>query len=122
VLVHPIPEDVTGVLVYRHGYFMQYLEGHELSVSDLFRKIRGNINHYNVRVLSQGSLPHRRFSDWTIKVVSLNGPSPSSESLIELFETVLLTKSSSESEIDAILRKFCKDSVDVAQDQRSLHL
>jgi len=118
MLEHPMPAgDVTGVLVYRNGYFMQYLEGQELSVAELFWNIRGIKNHYNIRVLSRGRLSRRRFSNWSIKVVSISGPSSSSESLIELFETVLLTKSSSENEIDAVLKRFCKDSVVFALDQ-----
>jgi len=105
------PHEVTGILIYRRGYFMQYLEGHNTDVSELFWKLRGNVNHYNVRVLSQGVAKERRFSDWSIKHVSTNHITPSSESLIDLFETVLMSKAEVEWEIDAIIKRFCKDSV-----------
>lgn len=105
------PREVTGILIYRRGYFMQYLEGHNTSVSELFWRLRGNDNHYNVRVLSQGVTRGRRFSDWSIKHVSVDHVTPSSESLIDLFETVLMSKAEVEWEIDAIIKRFCKDSV-----------
>ncbi len=108
VLEYSMPSDVTGILIYRHGYFLQYLEGWESSVVDLFSQIRGCLNHFNVRVLSRGALSRRRFSDWSVQAVSDHGSTPSSESLIDLFETVLMSKSNSDGEIDAILKRFCR--------------
>ncbi len=103
-------KEITGVLVYRQGFFMQYLEGHETSVLDLFRKLRGNEHHYNVRVLSRGLIDKRLFPNWTMRIVKDQRSVPSSQSLIDLFETVLSQKSQSSNEINLVLNRFWKDS------------
>jgi len=103
-------EGITGVLVYRTGFFMQYIEGHEQAVHDLFRKLRGNDRHFNVRILSQGVIDSRLFLDWTIRWVNDKNPRPSSQSLIDLFETVLSSRQTSLNEVDAVLKRFWKNS------------
>ena len=104
-------ENVTGVLVYRKGFFMQYLEGHEEELLDLFQKLRGNPRHFNVRVLSRGTLDKRLFNDWSVRWVNQDNSGPSSQSLIDLFETVLSPRgSTSTNEISAVLRRFWKNS------------
>lgn len=101
---------ITGVLVYRQGFFMQYLEGHESHVLEFFRKLRGNENHFNVRVLSRGNIQNRLFPNWSIRIVPDSNRTPSSQSLIDLFETILTPKSMPPNEINLILNKFWKDS------------
>jgi hypothetical protein len=101
---------ITGVLIYRKGFFMQYIEGKESAVLDLYRQLRGTELHFNVRVLSHGPLQNRLFDNWSIRWVLDNEPGPSSESLIDLFETVLSSKSISTNEISAVLRRFWKNS------------
>jgi hypothetical protein len=101
---------VTGILFYRRGFFMQYLEGPEQVVLDLFRELRGTNRHHNVRVLSRGPLESRLFTDWTVRWVNDEETGPSSESLIDLFETVLSSKTVSPNEISAILKRFGKNS------------
>ena len=103
-------KDITGVLVYRKGFFMQYIEGQEQAVHELFSKLRGNDRHFNVRILSQGAVEARLFFDWTIRRVLGENPRPSSQSLIDLFETVLSSKQTSVNEVNAVLKRFWKNS------------
>lgn len=104
-------ENVTGVLVYRKGFFMQYIEGQETELLDLFQKLRGTPRHFNVRVLSRGVLDQRLFNNWSVRWVSQDDSGPSSQSLIDLFETVLSPRGGPGSnEISAILRRFWKNS------------
>lgn len=103
-------KDITGVLVYRQGFFMQYLEGQESSVLDIFRKLRGHEHHFNVKVLSRGLIDRRLFSNWTMRVVKNHQATPSSQSLIDLFETVLSQNTQTSNEINLVLNRFWKDS------------
>lgn len=104
-------EGITGLLLFRQGFFLQYLEGTGPTLHELFRQIRGTYRHFNVRILSEGSLQERLFSDWSARWVKTSPHSVSSQALIELFETVLETKNPSKNEIDAILRRFGKGSI-----------
>lgn len=101
---------ITGILVYRKGFFMQYIEGTENQVIDLFRQLRGTGRHFNVRVLSRGVLAKRLFDNWSVRWVMGEEPGPSSESLIDVFETVLASKVITTNEISAVLRRFAKNS------------
>ncbi len=102
--------SITGILVFRKGYFMQYIEGRESEVLELFRQLRATGRHFNVRVLSRGTIKQRLFRDWSVRWVIGNEPGPSSESLIDVFETVLSSKVITSNEISAVLRRFSKNS------------
>jgi hypothetical protein len=58
--------NVTGVLVYHDGNFLQALEGDETAIRAIFSRIEKDPRHGDVRVLhSNGSLGKRRlFGDW----------------------------------------------------------
>lgn len=56
-------QQITGLLLYRDGAFMQFLEGPEAAVERLFRRIRADERHFAVVTLSEGVVPQRRFPD-----------------------------------------------------------
>lgn len=103
-------KGTTGVLIYRNGFFMQYIEGNELNVFEVFRWLRGASYHFNVRVLSQGHLENRIFKDLTFRLVAGQEAIPSSSSLIDLLETVLSSRSVTSGELQAVLRRFWRNS------------
>ena len=102
--------EITGLLLYRRGFFMQYLEGPNETIIKLFRRLRATNSHSNVRVMGQGSFSKRLFADWSIWWVANQSSSPSSEALIDLLETVLSSKTISSDEIAAVLRRFGRDA------------
>jgi hypothetical protein len=59
---------VTGMLIYHDGVFLQALEGDELSVRDLFKRIEKDASHTGIAILrSQRSFGERRiFGDWSM--------------------------------------------------------
>jgi len=58
--------DVTGLLVTHEGWFLQAIEGPEVSVAALIARIVRDPRHRCVRVLSQGPADARLFQDWNM--------------------------------------------------------
>jgi hypothetical protein len=56
--------DLTGVLLYSAGQFVQVLEGGEAEVRAVYARIQRDPRHTDVLTLSQGPGPKRRFADW----------------------------------------------------------
>lgn len=75
--------ELTGLLLFSDGNFMQALEGDERVVRARFRTIKNDKRHGDVRVLSAGPIVTREFGDWamgfrriaTSPVAALNGES-----------------------------------------------
>ncbi|MCS5716175.1 BLUF domain-containing protein [Herbiconiux sp. CPCC 205716] len=61
--------EVTGMLLYRDGRFLQVLEGPEPSVRRRMEVIAGDSRHVDVLVLLEEGLNERRFPDWTMGFV-----------------------------------------------------
>lgn len=58
--------DITGMLLYRNGRFIQYLEGPEKSVRSLLARISADPRHNDVRVLIDSRPTTRQFAEWTM--------------------------------------------------------
>jgi hypothetical protein len=56
--------DLTGVLLYSEGQFVQVLEGEKSKVIALYRRILHDARHLQLLVLSEGPGPKRHFADW----------------------------------------------------------
>ncbi|MCM3780416.1 BLUF domain-containing protein [Microbacterium hydrocarbonoxydans] len=65
--------DVTGMLLYRDGRFIQVLEGLADTVRELVERIRRDPRHHDMRVLLEERVPRRRFPDWTMGYRALRG-------------------------------------------------
>lgn len=58
--------DITGMLLYKDGNFMQCLEGPRKVVSALMTKIQADKRHRNVIVLLREENVQREFNEWTM--------------------------------------------------------
>jgi FAD-dependent sensor of blue light len=58
--------EITGMLLYTDGRFVQVLEGEKKSVLSLYNEIREDSRHINVTPLSQNTIERRMFPDWTM--------------------------------------------------------
>jgi hypothetical protein len=56
-------QQITGLLLYRDGAFMQFLEGPMGAVERLFRRIKADERHFALVTLSERAIPHRHFPD-----------------------------------------------------------
>ncbi|HET9505406.1 MAG TPA: BLUF domain-containing protein [Hymenobacter sp.] len=57
-------DDITGLLCYDQGHFVQVLEGSAKSITRLFDRILADPRHHKVRLLCRGSSTCRQFDDW----------------------------------------------------------
>ena len=65
--------DVTGLLVYVDGRFLQVLEGEQEVISALLEKISKDRRHKDVQVVYKTGIERRTFNAWLMAYVS---PSP----------------------------------------------
>lgn len=65
-------EQITGMLLYREGYFIQVLEGEEGVVSRLFETIKADPRHKGVLIINQRNIEKRDFSDWSMGFKNLD--------------------------------------------------
>lgn len=59
-------DDITGLLLYRDGQFIQTLEGPEDAVDRLYQQIRLDPRHHQVMTVLHGPLDSRMFTDWSM--------------------------------------------------------
>jgi Sensors of blue-light using FAD len=68
--------DITGLLLYWDGNFLQYVEGPEQTVDTLLERIRLDPRHGDVIVLDRAPINERAFPDWRMGYQRLTeGPS-----------------------------------------------
>jgi len=61
---HNASANVSGILIYNDGNFIQYLEGPEPAVTNLFERIKLDPRHKNVTRLDFANIKSRVFGDW----------------------------------------------------------
>lgn len=62
--------DVTGLLVFIDGMFLQVLEGEEGTVKDLMKKITEDTRHQDIKVIRGSNVEKLTFSNWEIAYTS----------------------------------------------------
>ena len=62
--------NVTGLLVFVEGIFLQVLEGKPEEVSHILEKIAGDSRHKDVKVLSTKNIEQRTFPSWQMAYAS----------------------------------------------------
>jgi hypothetical protein len=58
--------DITGMLLYKDGNFMQTLEGPVIAVRTLLEKIKSDPRHGDVTTLMEGPILERSFGSWSM--------------------------------------------------------
>jgi hypothetical protein len=56
--------DITGMLLYREGNFLQVLEGPESVVNSLISKIKRDPRHKGFILMSRKKIEERQFGEW----------------------------------------------------------
>jgi hypothetical protein len=59
-------QDITGLLLYREGLFMQLLEGPQEAVWACYERIRSDPRHRDILLLQEKPLKERHFGDWAM--------------------------------------------------------
>jgi len=71
--------DLTGLLIYKDGQFMQALEGPDDAVRERYGVIAADSRHGGVNIMLERTIRKREFAEWTMGFRSL-----SEESLREI--------------------------------------
>ena len=65
---------ITGLLLHKHGSFVQVLEGEETAVHSLYATIRKDQRHHHVVTLATLPVAKRQFPNWTMGFKDLDDP------------------------------------------------
>lgn len=68
--------DVTGVLLYGGGKFLQALEGPEEAINALFARVSADPRHTDIEVRYRGTCSQRAFLSWSMGVLSHKQTTP----------------------------------------------
>jgi hypothetical protein len=66
-------QNITGMLLYHEGFFLQVLEGEEKAVKKLFNHIDKDPRHNNVRLIIRNVIDRKEFGDWSMGFVDTSG-------------------------------------------------
>ena len=74
-----LAEDITGMLIYHRGEFVQILEGENKSVANVYGKFIGSdLRHTAINKVQENTISHRSFHEWSMGFVG----TPEIESLM----------------------------------------
>ncbi|MEO8582800.1 MAG: BLUF domain-containing protein [Flavitalea sp.] len=59
-------QDISGMLLYHDGAFLQVLEGEKANIETLYRKLEKDTRHYEVLQIMAGQSEHRYFPEWSM--------------------------------------------------------
>ncbi|OWF66585.1 hypothetical protein B6A14_00970 [Polynucleobacter hirudinilacicola] len=63
---HNRENDISGMLLYSGGNFLQVLEGTKEQVRETYQRICRDLRHTNILILTQEEINERHFSDWSM--------------------------------------------------------
>lgn len=69
---HNRRNGISGCLIYKDGEFMQLIEGNKETVLALRDRIRADTRHDNFRIVAEGVLHQRTFTDWGLVLLDLD--------------------------------------------------
>lgn len=80
--------EITGVLFYDHGRFLQAIEGEKDAVTRLHETIAKDNRHKGVKILINEPVSTRSFPDWHMDTFYVHYPEAVSEKTLELFTMI----------------------------------
>ncbi len=63
---HNKENDITGMLLYAGGNFLQVLEGESDCITETFQRISIDPRHHNIIEIINNPIPEREFSQWSM--------------------------------------------------------
>ena len=59
-------KNISGLLLYADGVFLQLLEGEKIDVEQTYKKIENDLRHKKITILVKGEHDNRAFPDWSM--------------------------------------------------------
>lgn len=103
-------DEITGLLIFRDGHFLQLLEGDEKSVRKVLNKILLDDRNYSLRVLVEARSDERLYPTWNMAFCDGDISPNSKQDLIDLFDTCLEGAADKRSLIMPMLKQFSKSA------------
>jgi hypothetical protein len=83
--------QVTGMLCYYDGSFLQFLEGEAADVEETFAAIQADPRHAGIIEVYRKPISHRIFADWTMALVRVDEAGPEQRAFCRSLREVELT-------------------------------
>ncbi|MGP9688103.1 BLUF domain-containing protein [Psychrobacter sp. AOP22-C1-C5] len=64
-------DNITGILCYGNGYFLQCVEGTEQALTNLKNRLLLDDRHKDLKILDFSALAERRFAAWSLRSITL---------------------------------------------------
>lgn len=68
---HNRADNITGILCYGNGYFLQCVEGSEQALTNLKNRLVIDDRHKELQILDFSEITERRFSNWSLRSITL---------------------------------------------------
>lgn len=65
---HNNEHQITGMLLYNHGTFLQLLEGRQAAVDETYRRICRDSRHRDLMIVEYVGVPQRSFGSWAMAI------------------------------------------------------
>lgn len=117
---HNQSNDITGVLFFDNGKFIQILEGEKDKLHPLIQHIKDDTRHKNFKMLMDEPIDKREIEDWSMKAFDLSEHEAQDWSLLEdLRDAYLKTFKISSKQITTWVNHFIKDYARFKRNERS---
>ncbi|MFK8027353.1 MAG: BLUF domain-containing protein [Gammaproteobacteria bacterium] len=85
--------NLTGILIFSNGKFMQFLEGTKFSVLRTFESIKNDFRHHDIDVVRRSNISKRQFEGWCMRLTNTHEISENSGLIFEkLFSVEEMTE------------------------------
>lgn len=64
-------DNITGILCYGNGYFLQCVEGSEQALTNLKNRLLVDDRHKELKILDFSEITKRRFASWSLRSITL---------------------------------------------------
>lgn len=107
--------NITGLLVFTDGIFLQVLEGDENAVRTIFQKIQSDTRHQNITTLFEGHVADRAFPNWEMAYASPSARDMANWSGLDNATTIQAILSSMKSKPDLAPKIFAAVIKNIAE-------
>lgn len=74
--------DITGILLFDKGRFLQVLEGEQDAIEMLMSEIERDPRHHNIKYLFREPIKRRSFSQWNMETLDLSAEDGMTEDIL----------------------------------------
>ncbi|MDV7339812.1 BLUF domain-containing protein [Terasakiella sp. A23] len=99
--------DISGILVYRKGSFLQVLEGPKTETNALYKRICQDARHTNIKLIFKGDIDEKDFEDWSMGFVDTMRQADQLDGFID-YATELSALTLDDTRARQVLKKFTK--------------